>query len=60
MNCLQAHYTGSFDSELLQELSPFLSVTLLNKNKHIRSQAAQFWNATFGKAVTLTYPEELK
>ncbi|KAJ6660833.1 hypothetical protein lerEdw1_017459 [Lerista edwardsae] len=59
MNCLQAHYTGSFDSELLQELSPFLSI-LLNKNKHIRSQAAQFWNATFGKAVTLTYPEELK
>ncbi|XP_066468052.1 telomere-associated protein RIF1 [Tiliqua scincoides] len=60
INCLQSHYTGSFDSELLQELSPFLSVILLNKNKHIRSQAALFWNATFGKAVTLTYPEELK
>ncbi|KAJ7345757.1 hypothetical protein JRQ81_001707 [Phrynocephalus forsythii] len=60
ISCLQSHYTGSFDSELLQELSPLLSIMLLNKNKQIRSQAAQFWNATFGKAVMLTYPEELK
>nr|XP_020652738.1 telomere-associated protein RIF1 isoform X3 [Pogona vitticeps] len=60
ISCLQSHYTGPFDSELLQELSPLLAITLLNKNKQIRSQAAQFWNATFGKAVTLTYPEGLK
>ncbi|XP_062972624.1 telomere-associated protein RIF1 isoform X2 [Elgaria multicarinata webbii] len=60
ISCWQSHYTGSFDSELLQELSPLLCIMLLTKNKQIRSQAAQFWNAAFGKAVTLTYPEELK
>ncbi|XP_061464785.1 telomere-associated protein RIF1 isoform X2 [Rhineura floridana] len=60
ISCLQSSYTGSFDSELLQELSPLLCIMLLNKNKQIRSQAAQFWNATFGNAVVLSYPEELK
>ncbi|XP_053127523.1 telomere-associated protein RIF1 isoform X2 [Hemicordylus capensis] len=60
INCLQSHYTGSFDNELLQEVSPFLCLMFLSKNKQIRSQVAQFWNATFGKAVMLTYPETLK
>ncbi|XP_077176202.1 telomere-associated protein RIF1 isoform X3 [Paroedura picta] len=60
ISCLQSHYTGSFDSQLLQELSPILCVMFTNKNKQIRSQAAQFWNATFGKVTTLMYPEELK
>ncbi|KAM3856304.1 telomere-associated protein RIF1 isoform 2-T2 [Vipera latastei] len=60
LTCVQSNYTGSFNSELLEELSPLLTVMFLNKNKQIRSHAAQFWNATFGKAVTLTYPEELK
>ncbi|KAL8183303.1 UNVERIFIED_CONTAM: hypothetical protein K2H54_035344 [Gekko kuhli] len=60
LSCLQSHYTGSFESQLLQELSPLLCIMFTNKNKQIRSQAAQFWNATFGKATTLMYPEELK
>ncbi|KAH0621388.1 hypothetical protein JD844_022632 [Phrynosoma platyrhinos] len=60
ISCLQSHYTEAFDSELLQELSPILCIMLLNKSKQIRTQAAQFWNATFGKAIMLTYPEELK
>ncbi|XP_054827418.1 telomere-associated protein RIF1 [Eublepharis macularius] len=60
MSCLQSHYTGSFDSELLQELFPLLCLMFTNKNKQTRSQAAQFWNATFGKATMLMYPEELK
>ncbi|XP_007424516.1 telomere-associated protein RIF1 [Python bivittatus] len=60
ITCLQSHYTGSFNSELLEELSPLLNIMFLNKNKQICSQGAQFWNATFGKAVTLEYPEELK
>uniref|UniRef100_A0A670HUX7 Replication timing regulatory factor 1 n=1 Tax=Podarcis muralis TaxID=64176 RepID=A0A670HUX7_PODMU len=60
ISCFQSSYAGSFDSELLQELSPLLCIMLLHKNKQLRSQAAQFWNATFGKAVVLTYPEELK
>ncbi|XP_060112842.1 telomere-associated protein RIF1 [Heteronotia binoei] len=60
INCLHPHYTGSFDSELLQELSPLLCIMFLSKNKQICSQAAQFWNGTFGKATMLTYPEELK
>ncbi|XP_015265714.1 PREDICTED: telomere-associated protein RIF1 [Gekko japonicus] len=60
ISCLQSHYTGPFESQLLQELSPLLCIMFTNKNKQIRSQAAQFWNATFGKATTLVYPEELK
>ncbi|XP_008116050.2 telomere-associated protein RIF1 isoform X1 [Anolis carolinensis] len=59
-SCFQSYYTEAFDSELLQELSPILCILLLSKTKQIRSQAAQFWNATFGKAVMLAYPEELK
>ncbi|XP_039183767.1 telomere-associated protein RIF1-like [Crotalus tigris] len=60
LTCVQSNYTGSFNSELLEELCPLLTIMFLNKNKQISSHAAQFWNATFGKAVTLTYPEELK
>ncbi|XP_039183837.1 telomere-associated protein RIF1-like [Crotalus tigris] len=60
LTCVQSNYTGSFNSELLEELCPLLTIMFLNNNKQISSHAAQFWNATFGKAVTLTYPEELK
>ncbi|XP_047400668.1 telomere-associated protein RIF1 isoform X2 [Sciurus carolinensis] len=58
--CLQYNYTGTYDSELLEQLSPLLCVIFLHKNKQIRKQSAQFWNATFAKATMLTYPEELK
>ncbi|KAM6333089.1 telomere-associated protein RIF1 isoform 1-T1 [Podargus strigoides] len=58
--CLQSHCTGSYDSELLEQLSPLLCVMFQHKSKQIRNQCAQFWNATFAKATSLTYPEELK
>uniref|UniRef100_A0A8C9PH77 Telomere-associated protein RIF1 n=1 Tax=Spermophilus dauricus TaxID=99837 RepID=A0A8C9PH77_SPEDA len=58
--CLQYSYTGIYDSELLEQLSPLLCVIFLHKNKQIRKQSAQFWNATFAKVTMLTYPEELK
>uniref|UniRef100_A0A452HQ53 Telomere-associated protein Rif1 N-terminal domain-containing protein n=1 Tax=Gopherus agassizii TaxID=38772 RepID=A0A452HQ53_9SAUR len=58
--CLQSHYTGFYDSDLLEQLSPLLCVIFLHKSKQIRNQSAQFWNATFAKATVLTYPEELK
>ncbi|XP_070587617.1 telomere-associated protein RIF1 isoform X2 [Erythrolamprus reginae] len=60
LTCLQSNYTGSFNSDLLEEIFPLLSVMFSNKNKQICSHAVQFWNATFGKAGTLEYPEELK
>ncbi|NXF86251.1 RIF1 protein, partial [Eubucco bourcierii] len=60
MLCLQSHCTGSYDRELLEQLSPLLCVIFQHKSKQIRNQAAQFWNATFAKAAALTYPEELK
>ncbi|NXG43851.1 RIF1 protein, partial [Psilopogon haemacephalus] len=60
MLCLQSHCTGSYDCELLEQLSPLLCVIFQHKSKQIRNQAAQFWNATFAKAAALTYPEELK
>ncbi|XP_075285810.1 telomere-associated protein RIF1 isoform X3 [Opisthocomus hoazin] len=58
--CLQSHCTGSYDSELLEQLSPLLCVVFQHKSKQIRNQCAHFWNATFAKTASLTYPEELK
>ncbi|XP_014446767.1 telomere-associated protein RIF1 isoform X2 [Tupaia chinensis] len=58
--CLQFTYTGTYDSELLEHLAPLLCIIFLHKNKHIRKQSAQFWNATFAKVTMLVYPEELK
>ncbi|KAM8791393.1 telomere-associated protein RIF1 [Rhynchonycteris naso] len=58
--CLHFSYTGTYDSELLEEIAPLLCIIFLHKNKQIRKQSAQFWNATFGKGTTLNYPEELK
>ncbi|NXK27052.1 RIF1 protein, partial [Arenaria interpres] len=60
MQCVQSHCTGSYDSDLLAQLSPLLCVIFQHKNKQIRHQCAHFWNATFAKATSLTYPEELK
>uniref|UniRef100_A0A803YAM4 Telomere-associated protein Rif1 N-terminal domain-containing protein n=1 Tax=Meleagris gallopavo TaxID=9103 RepID=A0A803YAM4_MELGA len=58
--CLQSHCMGCYDSELLEQLSPLLCVVFQHKSKQIRKQCANFWNATFAKAASLTYPEELK
>ncbi|KFQ82524.1 Telomere-associated protein RIF1, partial [Phaethon lepturus] len=58
--CLQSHCTGSYDSELLEQLSPLLCVIFQHKSKQIRNQSAHFWNATFAKTTSLTYPEDLK
>ncbi|XP_039076604.1 telomere-associated protein RIF1 isoform X1 [Hyaena hyaena] len=58
--CLHFSYTGTYDSELLEQISPLLCIIFLHKNKQIRKQSAQFWNATFAKVTMLTYPEELK
>ncbi|NXS52298.1 RIF1 protein, partial [Brachypteracias leptosomus] len=58
--CLQSHCTGSYDRELLEQLSPLLCVIFQHKSKQIRNQCAHFWNATFAKTASLTYPEELR
>ncbi|XP_058520458.1 telomere-associated protein RIF1 isoform X2 [Ochotona princeps] len=60
ITCLQFSYTGSYDNEFLEQLSPLLCIIFLHKNKQIRKQSAQFWNATFAKVTTLIYPEDLK
>ncbi|NWT57749.1 RIF1 protein, partial [Erythrocercus mccallii] len=60
LQCLQRHCPGSCDSELLQQLSPVLCVTLQHRNKQLRLQSAQLWNCTFAKASALAYPQQLK
>ncbi|XP_036109279.1 telomere-associated protein RIF1 isoform X3 [Molossus molossus] len=60
ISCLHSSYTGTYDSELLEQISPLLCIIFLHKNKQIRKQSAQFWNATFAKVTMLIYPEELK
>ncbi|KAJ1188532.1 hypothetical protein NDU88_005293 [Pleurodeles waltl] len=58
--CLQSRYSGAHESDLLEDISPLLCVIFLHKNKQIRNQTAQFWNATFAKTTMLLYPAELK
>ncbi|KAF4026470.1 hypothetical protein G4228_018646 [Cervus hanglu yarkandensis] len=58
--CLHVSYTGTYDNELLEQISPLLCIIFSHKNKQIRKQSAQFWNATFAKVTMLIYPEELK
>ncbi|XP_040213933.1 telomere-associated protein RIF1 isoform X4 [Rana temporaria] len=60
LSCLGSRYTGSYDNDLLEALSPLLCAIFLHKNKQLRTQAAQFWNGSFAKAATLVYPDELK
>ncbi|XP_041119155.1 telomere-associated protein RIF1-like isoform X2 [Polyodon spathula] len=60
LTCLQSRYATTYGDELLEQLAPLLSVLFLHQNKQFRNQIAQFWNATFAKAATLNYPQELK
>ncbi|XP_068935898.1 telomere-associated protein RIF1 isoform X2 [Petaurus breviceps papuanus] len=60
LRCLQFHYNGTYNNELLEQLSPLLCIIFLHKNKQIRKQSVQFWNDTFAKETLLEYPEELK
>ncbi|XP_051564619.1 telomere-associated protein RIF1-like isoform X2 [Myxocyprinus asiaticus] len=59
LGCLQMHSTLHND-ELLAVLSPLLCVLFPHKSKQIRTVVTHFWNATFGNALTLTYPEALR
>ncbi|XP_066542448.1 telomere-associated protein RIF1 isoform X2 [Hoplias malabaricus] len=58
--CIQTRTALQYDDELLAVLSPLLCVLFPHKCKHIRSIVTQFWNATFGNTLVLTYPEMLK
>uniref|UniRef100_A0A8C5FB17 Replication timing regulatory factor 1 n=1 Tax=Gadus morhua TaxID=8049 RepID=A0A8C5FB17_GADMO len=57
---LQSRSTLDYDDQLLLYLAPLLCVAFPHKNKALRTQATHFWNATFAKASSLAYPEELK
>uniref|UniRef100_A0A8B9KYL2 Telomere-associated protein Rif1 N-terminal domain-containing protein n=1 Tax=Astyanax mexicanus TaxID=7994 RepID=A0A8B9KYL2_ASTMX len=59
LGCLQTRSALLYDDDLLAVLSPLLCVLFPHKNKQIRLSVTQFWNATFGNALTLTYPEML-
>ncbi|XP_058643157.1 telomere-associated protein RIF1 [Onychostoma macrolepis] len=59
LGCLQTQST-LHDDEMLAMLSPLLCVLFPHKSKQICTVVTQFWNATFGNALTLTYPEPLK
>ncbi|CAL8370380.1 unnamed protein product [Arctogadus glacialis] len=60
LGCLQTRSTLDYDDQLLLHLAPLLCVAFPHKNKALRTQATHFWNATFAKASSLAYPEELK
>ncbi|KAF5905874.1 telomere-associated protein RIF1, partial [Clarias magur] len=60
LGTLQTRSALQYDDELLEVLCPLLCVLFQHKSKQIRSVITQFWNATFGNAVVLTYPESLR
>ena len=60
LGCLQSRSTLDYDDQLLVYLAPLLCVAFPHKNKALRTQATHFWNATFAKSSSLTYPDELK
>ena len=60
MTCVQRGHGTPYDVALLNVLSPYLEVTLCHTRKQIRNQTVIFWNATFGKADHLEYPDRLR
>ncbi|CAN2389050.1 Replication timing regulatory factor 1 [Pristimantis euphronides] len=60
LSCLGSRYTGSYDNDLLEVLSPLLCAVFLHKSKAFRNQVTPFWNGSFAKAAVLVYPDELK
>ncbi|XP_040913200.1 telomere-associated protein RIF1 isoform X2 [Toxotes jaculatrix] len=60
LGCMQSRSALAYSDELLALLSPLLCVLFPHKNKQLRTSVAQFWNATFANAVSLTYPEEIR
>ncbi|XP_078739378.1 telomere-associated protein RIF1 isoform X1 [Lampetra fluviatilis] len=58
---LEGPSAGPHDDSLLQLLSPLLCHTLPHRTPAVRSRAAQFWDATFGRTkAPLNYPEQLR
>ncbi|KAG7463900.1 hypothetical protein MATL_G00181560 [Megalops atlanticus] len=60
LGCLQTRSSLGFDDELLTLLAPLLCVLFPHKSKQVRTLVTQFWNTTFGNALVLTYPDDLK
>ncbi|KAJ8314232.1 hypothetical protein KUTeg_008793, partial [Tegillarca granosa] len=57
---IQSKYTGLFESDFLMDVSPLLESTFLHPRRSIKNQTIVFWNSTFGRSQSLTYPESLK
>ncbi|KAK2840251.1 hypothetical protein Q5P01_013991 [Channa striata] len=60
LGCLQSRSALAYDDELLALLSPLLCVLFPHKSKHLRNSVTHFWNTTFAKSVSLTYPDEIR
>ncbi|ESO82094.1 hypothetical protein LOTGIDRAFT_135405 [Lottia gigantea] len=58
--CLQSRYTSIYDSDFLAKISTLLEATFLHPRRPIKNQTILFWNTTFSKSSTLTYPDNLK
>lgn len=57
---IQSRYSGPYDSDLLNHLSPLLQATFLHSRRQIKNQTVLLWNATFSRSAPLTYPDELQ
>jgi hypothetical protein len=52
-------YKGSYDTDFLKQMGQLFKAAFCNKHRHIKNSMIEFWNATFGTATALEYPEYL-
>ncbi|XP_033103154.1 telomere-associated protein RIF1-like [Anneissia japonica] len=60
LTIVQNRIKGPYDNKLLMILSPILEKTISHPKGSFKSQSVLFWNATFGKAKQLDYPDSIK
>ncbi|CAB3983805.1 telomere-associated RIF1 isoform X2 [Paramuricea clavata] len=58
--CLQSRYKAAFDSQFLEVMSELLECTFCHQRRQLKNQTIMFWNATFGQASHLVYPDSLR
>ena len=57
---LQGRYSGPYDSDFLDKMTPLLEATFMHPRQKIKSQTMLLWNATFARGAPLAYPDILK
>ncbi|XP_077978726.1 uncharacterized protein LOC144434145 [Glandiceps talaboti] len=60
LTAVESRYKKHYDSEFLAVLAPLLQATFLSPRRSFKNRTLLFWNATFGNAESLDYPNTFK